>query len=334
MDPRAARGGAASVSLWADSVIRLQLLTSTQLAIAGHAGTEYLVTSCNRGSTARTRPRSTSVNPYSRKGSPMAIAFFVALRESDFDKSIGGWRCEALKIPGSSLAALYASGAKIDSAKYSVQEDLHLIRWPSDPRPLDPTAEIRLTSDLQLKGASQPGSAPWWVTALVAIITALITAVGGYYAARAKSDPSPPSSSSSSQDIFDERLATLRRTYAHSERPIQFERGSLSEFGSRTMTLDMPAGNCVRYIAAVLPSAEMNIGIWRNGQGARDVRSQISGDDTFKTGTICTSEVEGQSAQVGIVLRMTRGSGPFAIETFFMSQRVFGPLSPASSTDR
>ena len=78
------------------------------------------------------------------------IEFDTSLNDKDWVDAIGGWRCEALRIPGAKLEALYYDGKKADTNSFSVETPV--IRWPGTPRPSQLLARISfsLTNDLSL----------------------------------------------------------------------------------------------------------------------------------------------------------------------------------------
>jgi hypothetical protein len=123
---------------------------------------------------------------------------------------------------------------------------------------------------------------------------------------------------------FDDYLAKMRIQYAHAATPEQFRRGELAELKEETLVLELPAGTCKTYLAVVPPSNECEMNWWMNGAGARDVKITRSGTPNVRTGEVCTSEDPSKAAEVGMKLKMTRGSGPYALETYFSSQRVYG----------
>lgn len=57
------------------------------------------------------------------------LKFNVSLDDDDWDRKIGGWRCDALLIPDVEIDSLYCDGVKVDSKHYSIEN--YLIRWSS-----------------------------------------------------------------------------------------------------------------------------------------------------------------------------------------------------------
>lgn len=124
---------------------------------------------------------------------------------------------------------------------------------------------------------------------------------------------------------FTSYLAEMRKQYANSQTPESFQRGELRELGQETLTLDVRAGACKKFLAVVSPANESELNWWTNGPGARDVHFEKSDTPNVNVGRLCTSDDTSKPATVGLQLKMTRGSGPFAIETYFESQRVYQP---------
>ena len=48
------------------------------------------------------------------------IAFIISIHKKDWDNTIGGWRCPALKIPTSTVEAFYVKGEKVDDRQYKL----------------------------------------------------------------------------------------------------------------------------------------------------------------------------------------------------------------------
>ncbi|MEN8167570.1 MAG: hypothetical protein ABFR65_08870 [Pseudomonadota bacterium] len=121
---------------------------------------------------------------------------------------------------------------------------------------------------------------------------------------------------------FDSIVADLRKTYAHDSKPENFRKGSLNELEQATLVLKFPRGRCEDYLVATEPKNEIDISWYTNGAGARNVRVTKSGAEHFKTGSICTSEKKGGEASIGLIVKMIKGSGMYAAETYFASQIV------------
>jgi len=123
---------------------------------------------------------------------------------------------------------------------------------------------------------------------------------------------------------FNDYLQKSRVKYEHGSTPENFISGELSNLQQKTLTLDLPAGACKSFLAVTPPNTEFEINWWTNGPGARDVKFNINGEENIKFGNFCTSEDSLKPAQIGIQIKMLRGSGKFSLETFFNSQRIYG----------
>jgi len=127
---------------------------------------------------------------------------------------------------------------------------------------------------------------------------------------------------------FDDYFADLRKSYAHASTPDNFKRGTLAVLGQETLKLNLPSGACKRYLVAAQPPSEIDLSWWSNGPGARTVRFESSGSESFKTGTICTDEKPGNETELGLIIKMVKGSGKYAAETYFLSQRIYDAPTP------
>ena len=121
---------------------------------------------------------------------------------------------------------------------------------------------------------------------------------------------------------FESILADLRKTYAHASKPENFRKGTLKELEQSTLNLSFPRGRCEDYLVVTEPNNEIDISWYTDGTGARDVKVTKSGAEHFKTGSICTSEKQGGEASIGLMVKMVKGSGKYAVETYFVSQLV------------
>ena len=74
------------------------------------------------------------------------IRLNIHLEDKDWIPAIGGWRCEALSLPGASLEALYHDGIKADTKTFNIEN--HIIRWAGKSRPNDLLATLSLNKDL------------------------------------------------------------------------------------------------------------------------------------------------------------------------------------------
>lgn len=74
------------------------------------------------------------------------IKFNVYLKDEDWLSAMGGWRCEALLIPGANFEALYHDGMKADTKSFNIEN--HIIRWSESSKPKDLLVTLSLTKDL------------------------------------------------------------------------------------------------------------------------------------------------------------------------------------------
>jgi hypothetical protein len=110
----------------------------------------------------------------------------------------------------------------------------------------------------------------------------------------------------------------------YGDKPTHFVRGHLDELGKADLTIDMPGRACQDFLAATQEGSEIRIDWWSNGPGARQVTLSVEGSPNVKKGTICTADSPSKNAQVGLQLKMLRGSSEYALETYFASQIEFG----------
>src|SRR5580698_7902921 len=68
------------------------------------------------------------------------------LTDSEWDRRLGGWKCDALSIPGAKLVELQYSGRNANRRSYRVQESS--VIWSGPNRPSDVVATIVLEKDL------------------------------------------------------------------------------------------------------------------------------------------------------------------------------------------
>ncbi len=74
------------------------------------------------------------------------IRLNIHLEDEDWIQAIGGWRCDALTLPGASIKALYHDGIKVDTKTFDIEN--HIIRWAGTSRPTDLLATLILSKDL------------------------------------------------------------------------------------------------------------------------------------------------------------------------------------------
>jgi len=101
------------------------------------------------------------------------ITFTVSLTEREWDEDRKGWRCPALRIPGARVDAVFAEG-KVDDAKYAVEIDQQIIRWPHADAPSQVSLDISLTQELTKKALTV-----FWqkLAVVIPLLTALATSL-------------------------------------------------------------------------------------------------------------------------------------------------------------
>lgn len=117
--------------------------------------------------------------------------FTVTLADDAWDEVKGGWRCSALEIPGIKVDGLYVSGRLVDTAQYSINQQLRLIRWAGSRRPTLASVHLQVASAL----STQELTARWKKLAILlpvigSIVAATITAT--WRDARSREPPPPP----------------------------------------------------------------------------------------------------------------------------------------------
>ncbi|EKV00933.1 hypothetical protein Lepto7375DRAFT_3071 [Leptolyngbya sp. PCC 7375] len=77
----------------------------------------------------------------------MVIELNIYLKNEDWIATMGGWRCDALLIPGAEFKALYYDGTRTDTKNVEIER--HIIRWASGiPRPKELLVTVSLAKDL------------------------------------------------------------------------------------------------------------------------------------------------------------------------------------------
>lgn len=71
----------------------------------------------------------------------------ISLDSNDWDDRLGGWKCDALNIPGAEVESIYHAGRKADKADYYIENSD--IRWRGDSRSRNVLVRISLTEDLK-----------------------------------------------------------------------------------------------------------------------------------------------------------------------------------------
>jgi hypothetical protein len=103
----------------------------------------------------------------------MNISFLVPLDNQAWDKSLGGWRCDALRIPSARVEQVFANGKQLDPASYRAEASHAVIRWgkASQP-PSQVSVSIVIDAALSTEGAKQ-----FWKR--LAVVMPLVTLLAG-----------------------------------------------------------------------------------------------------------------------------------------------------------
>ncbi len=70
------------------------------------------------------------------------IQFNSHLKDEDWTQTLGGWRCDALRIPGAKFEALYHDGKRADTNSFTIEN--YTIRWSGSPKPKELSVLISL----------------------------------------------------------------------------------------------------------------------------------------------------------------------------------------------
>jgi hypothetical protein len=148
----------------------------------------------------------------------------------------------------------------------------------------------------------------------------LVGILGQFLDARVKNSvtTTPKDAGAKFQDFLAKKRVELGLTSLQEA----FRRGELAESGEETLTFKMLPDACKRYLAVVSPPNECDIYWWTNGPGAKEVLIDKSGEPSYKTGNICTKD---KPVEIGLKLKMVRGSGSYSLETYFVSQKYATP---------
>lgn len=107
----------------------------------------------------------------------MGYTFTITVFDDDYDSSLGGWRCSALRLPGSTLQELRADGVVQDSSYWRAVPELGLVKWSREVRPMQAVLVLRVADDLAPASQAIRLKRLAIVAPVVAtIVTALITA--------------------------------------------------------------------------------------------------------------------------------------------------------------
>ncbi len=110
----------------------------------------------------------------------MEISFVVTASEQDWDKTMGGWRCSALRIPGAKVDSIYYSGKKADDAWYKIKPGVDMIHWIRDDEPKQIAITISIAEELSPKYLTDKWKRlakllPFLTTILSSVITGLFS---------------------------------------------------------------------------------------------------------------------------------------------------------------
>ena len=152
---------------------------------------------------------------------------------------------------------------------------------------------------------------------IFALTLVLIASIGEFV------NPKKTSTTEDDDFNFEDYVSSMRIKHENGQTPENFISGSLDNLEMKTLTLNLPAGACRSFLAVTSPDNEIDISWWTNGNGARDVTFNESGSENVIIGDFCTKEELGKEAQIGIQIKMVKGKGPFSLEVFFESQRMW-----------
>jgi hypothetical protein len=142
------------------------------------------------------------------------VKFDVSLSQEDWDFRLGGWRCNALLIPGAKVEAVYHDGNKADTKNYSDEDSV--IRWSTSPVPDKVLVRISLTKDLneieerklELEQDKLNLDKRWRaITAVITIVMSLLTSAVAYKVGVSKQTSLNSSAASNSLSTTNETQA-------------------------------------------------------------------------------------------------------------------------------
>lgn len=130
----------------------------------------------------------------------MDIAFRVRLTNDDWDQELGGWRCPALRIPGSAIGDVFSGGKEINKDWYAARSEV--LRWTYGKAPEEVAVSIVLTKSLSTDELTMR----WRKAAVILpVIAAIVVALIGTMLPKAPSSPKP--------DGLDEQASVIHRFY-------------------------------------------------------------------------------------------------------------------------
>jgi len=77
----------------------------------------------------------------------VTLSFRLTLSGREWDSRVGGWRCEALAIPGAKLQQLCDNGTEVGTSDYQIENGV--IVWNKKERPAEIVAAVEIDKDLQ-----------------------------------------------------------------------------------------------------------------------------------------------------------------------------------------
>ena len=80
----------------------------------------------------------------------MTIILRTYIDDKDWSESQLGWCCDALRITGIQLQAIFNDGVKVDNKSFSIENDI--IRWTTNPRPTELLVVFSVANDLSKVG--------------------------------------------------------------------------------------------------------------------------------------------------------------------------------------
>ncbi len=110
------------------------------------------------------------------------ISFTIRPSASDWDETIGAWRCSPLAIPGANIRDAYVGGTRVDKSHYEVIRDQMMIRWVAANRPEQIAFVVDLDEELSLYSETNRWKKLSIILPVVGtILSAIIAASATYY---------------------------------------------------------------------------------------------------------------------------------------------------------
>ncbi len=79
------------------------------------------------------------------------ITFEVNVGRSQWDENMGGWRCSALRLPGTQISGLYTNSQLVDTVKYECDKESGIVRWADDSPPREALIKLDIEEELTPK---------------------------------------------------------------------------------------------------------------------------------------------------------------------------------------